>query len=157
VSVAARGKEEVMSHPVRIVPASAVRPAPLPNPVEYIVAPYAIAFALAVDTGKPILSPDVAEGARRSLAVSEGVQFGITEVGPGGGESWHRHLGYYDILIYVERGRGAFWWTDEAGEHRVEIGPGDFIHVAPGAHNQWLNTGDEPLRFVWVGFYHSAA
>ncbi|GIW08771.1 MAG: hypothetical protein KatS3mg060_3576 [Dehalococcoidia bacterium] len=59
---------------------------------------------MAVDTGVPIRSADVAEGERRSLATTEGIQFGVTEVGPGGGETWHRHLSYYDILIYVERG-----------------------------------------------------
>lgn len=143
------------SRPVRVVQASEVQPAPLANPVDYLAAPYAIAVALAVDRGIPIRTSDVGEGARRSLAVTEGVQLGVTEVGPGGGETWHRHLSYYDILIYVERGRGVFWWTDDDGEHRVTIGPGDFVHVAPGAHNQWLNTGDEVLRFIWVGFYHN--
>ncbi|MCS6800451.1 MAG: cupin domain-containing protein [Chloroflexota bacterium] len=141
--------------PVRIVPAAAVQPRPLPSPVDYIAPPYAIAVALTVDRGVPIRSPDADEGARRSLLVTEGVQFGIVEVGPRGGERWHRHLSYYDILIYVERGRGEIGWTDDAGEHRAPIGAGDFIHIAPGAQNCWVNTGAEVLRFLWVGYYHT--
>jgi mannose-6-phosphate isomerase-like protein (cupin superfamily) len=141
--------------PVRVVHAADVRPEPLPDPVDYLVAPYAITRAFAVDSGVPITSPERAEGARRSLPVTEGVEMGITEVGPGGGETWHSHLSYYDILIYVVSGQGAFWWEADGVEHREPIGPGDCVHISPGAKNQWLNTGDEPLRFAWVGHYHN--
>ncbi|MFN8535811.1 MAG: cupin domain-containing protein [Dehalococcoidia bacterium] len=141
--------------PVRVVHAGDLRVEPLADPVDYLVQPYRIGTALWVDSGVPIGSDEAAEGARRSLATTEAVQFGVTEVGPGGGETWHHHLSYYDILIYVAAGRGEFWWEDGGVEHREPIAVGDFVHISPGAKNQWLNTGDEVLRFVWLGHYHN--
>ncbi|GIW09902.1 MAG: hypothetical protein KatS3mg061_0959 [Dehalococcoidia bacterium] len=142
--------------PVQVVPASAIRPTSPAAPVEYLRPPYAIATALAVESDVPITTPDAAEGARRGLGVREGLQAGIVEVGPGGGEDWHRHLSYYDIVIYVVTGEGVIGWEEEGRVEEAAFGPGDVIVIRPGARNWWRNAGAQPLRLFWVAHYHNS-
>jgi uncharacterized RmlC-like cupin family protein len=71
---------------------------------------------------------------------------GLVTTPPGGVSGWHHH-GECVSGIYVVSGRARFSWGP-GGRESAEIGPGDFLEVAPGAVHQEQNLGDEPLVLV---------
>jgi quercetin dioxygenase-like cupin family protein len=72
------------------------------------------------------------------------VQFGIWELAPHAIYHGHRHDA--PEIYYVISGTGV--WT--VGASSREVGPGSTIYTAPGAVHKMVNSGDEPLRAVWL-------
>jgi uncharacterized RmlC-like cupin family protein len=90
---------------------------------------------------------------RREAAIEpdEGTQgpklwMGLATTPPGGVSGWHHH-GTCVSGIYVVSGRARFSWGPN-GRERAEVGPGDFLEVAPGAIHMEEALGDEPLVLV---------
>ena len=71
---------------------------------------------------------------------------GLATTPPGSVSGWHHH-GSCVSGIYVVSGRARFSWGPGGGES-AEVGPGDFLAVAPGAIHQEEALGDEPLVLV---------
>ena len=71
---------------------------------------------------------------------------GLVTTPAGGVSGWHHH-GDCTSGIYVVSGRARFSWGP-AGSESAEVGPGDFLAVAPGAIHQEVALGDEPLVLV---------
>lgn len=71
---------------------------------------------------------------------------GLVTTPPGGVSGWHHH-GTCVSGIYVVSGRARFSWGP-GGRESAEVGPGDFLAVAPGAIHQEQALGDEPLVLV---------
>src|SRR5262249_5645258 len=65
---------------------------------------------------------------------------GLVTTPPGGISGWHHH-GTCVSGIYVVSGRARFSWGS-GGNERAEVGPGDFLEVAPGAIHQEEALGD---------------
>lgn len=63
-------------------------------------------------------------------------------VQPGGHTPHHSHN--YEHEVYVVAGRGT---VEEDGALH-EIGAGDSLFVRPNVVHQFVNTGDEPLKFL---------
>jgi quercetin dioxygenase-like cupin family protein len=141
---------------VRVVPARELELQPPARPAEYMRFPFAIATAVRHETDVKIAEVgDEEEARRRFLATREGVNAGVIVVGPGGGEAWHSHLSYYDVVLYVRSGRGSVSWRDSDAEQRTEVSTGDFVYIAPGATHEWLNAGDDDLELVWFMHFHN--
>jgi len=86
------------------------------------------------------------EGVSRALCGAEGIHLGLATIPPGCRSSAHWHVNC-ESALYVLRGRGRFLVGPELQEG-LEIGPGDFIFVPPGAIHAPVNDGDEPLQLV---------
>jgi uncharacterized RmlC-like cupin family protein len=71
---------------------------------------------------------------------------GLVTTPAGGVSGWHHH-GECTSGIYVVSGRARFRWGP-GGHASAEVGPGDFLEVAPGAVHQEEALGDEPLVLV---------
>lgn len=71
---------------------------------------------------------------------------GLGITAPGAVSGWHHH-GDCTSGIYVVSGRARFSWGP-GGRESAEVGPGDFLAVAPGAIHQEEVLGDEPLVMV---------
>ncbi len=71
---------------------------------------------------------------------------GLVTTSPGGVSGWHHH-GSCVSGIYVVSGRARFSWGP-GGRESAEVGPGDFLAVAPGAVHREEALGDEPLVLV---------
>ena len=71
---------------------------------------------------------------------------GLVTTPPGMVSGWHHH-GDCVSGIYVVSGRARFSWGP-GGRERAEVGPGDFLAVAPGAIHQEEALGEEPLVLV---------
>jgi uncharacterized RmlC-like cupin family protein len=65
---------------------------------------------------------------------------------PGTVSGWHHH-GDCETAIYIVQGRARFSWGPDGGES-AEVGPGDFLDVAPGAVHREECLGDEPVVMV---------
>ncbi len=63
-------------------------------------------------------------------------------VAPGGHTPKHQHD--WEHEVYILAGRGVVPTTD--GERQVA--PGDCVFVEPGELHQFINTGDEELKFL---------
>ncbi len=59
---------------------------------------------------------------------------------------WHHH-GDCETAIYVVSGRARFRWG-LGGRDMAEVGPGDFLAVAPNAIHQEEALGEEPVVLV---------
>lgn len=100
------------------------------------------------------LETDVASGAMKRLAgVSEGlsgahgIHLALAITPPGCSSSAHHHVNC-ESAIYVLRGRGQFLVGNHL-EESLDIEPGDFIYVPPGAVHQPVNTSTtEPLELI---------
>jgi quercetin dioxygenase-like cupin family protein len=145
----------VQKPPLEIVDGSRLEPMPLVAPLPYQVLPYTTVTAVENFSPAPITSGDIPEGRARSLPDFEGIQAGVTVVGPGGGETWHTHLSYYDFVFYVLAGTARYTWTDNGRESSQEAKPGDFVFIRPGATHEWVNSGSDDLRLVWFGHFHN--
>jgi uncharacterized RmlC-like cupin family protein len=71
---------------------------------------------------------------------------GLVTTPAGGVSGWHHH-GTCESGIYVVSGRARFTWGP-GGRESAEVGPGDFLAVAPGAIHQEQALGSEPLVLV---------
>lgn len=132
---------------VTIIHAGEVRHEPV-SPDGIIQAPYATGLAILGETPVVIRSKDAEEGASRGLPVHEAVFARIKTVGPNGGEVWHTHMSYYDILFYILSGKATMWWEADGERHQADFGVGDFVHMSPRSWHQWLNTGSEDPEAV---------
>jgi uncharacterized RmlC-like cupin family protein len=65
---------------------------------------------------------------------------------PGTVSGWHHH-GDCETVIYVVSGQARFLWGP-GGQASAEVGPGDFLAVAPGAIHQEEVLGDAPVVLV---------
>src|SRR5438477_3726143 len=76
-------------------------------------------------------------GMRREAAIapettgSRGLWVGRVSTPGGTVSGWHHH-GDCETAIYVVAGRARFRWGP-GGRESAEVGPGDFLAVAPGA------------------------
>lgn len=61
---------------------------------------------------------------------------------PGGHSPRHSHNYEHEVVITGGTGR-----VEQAGEF-CDISAGDVLFVAPNALHQFVNTGEEPLRFL---------
>jgi glucose-6-phosphate isomerase len=84
--------------------------------------------------------------------------FGTTTMYPGqvAGE-YFMTRGHYHVrpdlgeVYYTQRGQGVLLLENRAGETReVEMTPGSIAFIPPGWAHRSVNTGQEPLVFVWV-------
>lgn len=80
--------------------------------------------------------------------VSEGIWVGRVTGEPGMDSGPHHH-GHAESVGYVLSGRFELLYGDDF-EHKVELGPGDFIYVPPGVPHIERNVYDEPVEFVTV-------
>ena len=68
----------------------------------------------------------------------------LFEIQPGGNTPWHAH--WWEHVVFGVAGRGAV--KSESGD--AEFGPGDALLVSPNEEHNFVNVGDEPLRFICV-------
>jgi len=152
-------KDNADRSPIVVVDGSAVQPVAPGAPAEYMRSPFAIATAVKHETDVRIAAiEDEEEARRRYLATREGLSSGRITVGPGGGESWHTHLSYYDVVLYVLAGTCEVKWRPRAGEGEPQSAiaeAGSFVYIAPAAEHQWLNAGDDELELVWFMHFHN--
>jgi uncharacterized RmlC-like cupin family protein len=110
-------------------------------------------------TGVKIIRPDDRSaataqtmGIRREAAVSTettgnaALWMGQATTAAGTVSGWHHH-GDCETGIYVVSGRARFSWGP-GGTYSAEVGPGDFLAVAPNAIHREEALGDE--EFVMV-------
>lgn len=76
-------------------------------------------------------------GVSQSLTGAEGIHMAIGSVPPGSQSTAHSHTNC-ETAIYVLRGHGRFLIGEGLSES-VEVGPGDYIYVPPGAVHQPIN------------------
>ena len=88
-------------------------------------------------------------GMTREVAIAkEGIWAAFVRTEPRMASGWHHHAAY-ETAIYVVKGRLRFEFG-AGGSHSVEAGPGDFIHVPPGAVHRESNPGDSEGEIVVV-------
>ncbi len=91
-------------------------------------------------------------GIKREAAVSaettgsQALWMGLATALPGTASAWHHH-GDCETGIYVISGRARFNWGP-GGAASAEVGPGDFLAVAPHAIHREESIGDEPFTMV---------
>jgi quercetin dioxygenase-like cupin family protein len=66
----------------------------------------------------------------------------MIEIEPGGNSPQHVHP--YEHENYVVEGKGKVLFVDRW----VEIGPGSVVFVPPNMLHQYVNTGDQTLKFL---------
>ena len=66
----------------------------------------------------------------------------VFEVEPGNSTSSHSHPWEHEVFILSGRGVAV------SGGKETQVGKDSVIFVAPNEHHQFLNKGDEPLRFI---------
>lgn len=106
-----------------------------------------------MDTGIQIIHPDQlsmataqTSGMKREAAVapettgSRNLWVGLVTTPAGMASGWHHH-GDCETAIYVVKGRTRFSWGKD-GKESAEVGPGDFLAVAPGAIHKEEALGD---------------
>lgn len=77
---------------------------------------------------------------------SRNLWMGYSTMAPGARSAAHHH-GDLESGIYVIRGRAVFRFGERL-EQSVEVGPGDFIYVPPGAIHQEINIGSEAAEMI---------
>ena len=77
---------------------------------------------------------------------SQNLWVGLVTTPPGTVSGWHHH-GDCETAIYVVSGRARFRWGP-GGQASAEVGPGDFLAVAPDAIHQEEALGDTPVVLV---------
>lgn len=142
--------------PVRILPAAGLEISPPAAPTEFMRTPFAIGTAIKHESSVRIAAiEDEEEARRRYHATREGVNAGVIIVGPGGGETWHTHLSYYDTVLYVRKGKTELSWEVDGRVETAVAGEGDFVLIEPSARHQWLNVGTDDLELVWFMHFHN--
>jgi len=102
-------------------------------PLNYLGADFAEAFRYRTLVG----------GSRAPLP-AEGIYFGEAEFAPGAVYVEHRHPA--PEIYYVISGEGEWAVNGET----FTVGPGSTIYTPPEGLHRMENTGDEPLRTIWV-------
>lgn len=77
---------------------------------------------------------------------SQSLWMGLVTTPPQVVSGWHHH-GDCESGIYIVSGRARFRWGP-GGHEAAEVGPGDFLMVAPNAIHQEEAISDEPLVMV---------
>lgn len=92
---------------------------------------------------------DPTPGMVREQAIAvEGLWAGLVRTEPGSVSGWHHHGGY-ETAIYVASGTVRLE-SGVGGADVVDAGPGDFLHVPPGAVHRESNPGDVESAIVVV-------
>ncbi len=92
---------------------------------------------------------DPTPGMSRAVALhTEGMWSGTVDTQPGAVSGWHHH-GAHETTLYIVSGRMRLE-SGPGGEHVVEAGPGDFLHVPAGAVHRESNPGGDDSRAVVV-------
>ena len=142
--------------PVRILSAAELDVVAPAAPTEFMRTPFAIGTAIRNESQVRIAAiEDEEEARRRYHATREGVNAGVIIVGPGGGETWHTHLSYYDTVLYVRKGKVELSWEVDGRVETAVASEGAFAFIAPSARHQWLNVGTEDLELVWFMHFHN--
>lgn len=68
----------------------------------------------------------------------------VIDVAVGAATGWHQHAWEHEVFVLA--GVGAA--RDSDGERPIESG--SCVYVAPNELHQFINRGDEPLRFICV-------
>lgn len=88
-------------------------------------------------------------GMTREVAIAkEGIWAAFVRTEPRMASGWHHHAAY-ETAIFVTKGRLRFEFG-RGGGSSIEAGPGDFIHVPPGAVHRESNPGDVEGEIVVV-------
>lgn len=98
----------------------------------------------------PIMVPEAYTG-RSSMApikAGERTVVAIAECPPGDGPGLHNHEITIENFLCLQ-GRFEVTWGDQ-GEHRMELGPLDFVSVPPGVSRAFRNIGDETARLLAI-------
>jgi quercetin dioxygenase-like cupin family protein len=101
----------------------------------------------ALDTGAKAVDMDGVEGVtiRWLISKADGAPnfaMRLFEVAPGGHSPLHTHD--WEHEVYIVDGKGEL----EFEGARRPFEKGWFILVPPGSEHQFVNTGDEPMRFL---------
>lgn len=83
---------------------------------------------------------------REQAFATEAMWAGLVRTDVGMISGWHHHGGH-DSVIYVLTGVMRME-SGPGGEQVLEAGPGDFLHVPPGAVHRESNPTDEEARIV---------
>jgi len=70
---------------------------------------------------------------------------GVNETNVGGQVPPHKHDTEEEVMYFFQ-GCGQFITDEEV----IELKPGICIYNPPGSTHSIVNTGDEPLKFVWI-------
>ncbi|MCL1940464.1 MAG: cupin domain-containing protein [Synergistaceae bacterium] len=76
---------------------------------------------------------------------SKNLAVGVNETHVGGQVPPHKHETEEEVMYFFE-GKGQFITDDEV----IELHPGICVYNPPGGTHSILNTGDVPLKFVWI-------
>jgi len=112
--------------------------------------PLAVVEKLTAHNVFPIMVPEAYTG-RSSMApikAGERVVLAIAECPPGDGPGLHNHEITIENFLCLQ-GRFEVTWGDQ-GEHRLELGPLDFVSVPPGVCRAFRNISDETARLLAV-------
>ena len=92
---------------------------------------------------------DPTPGMSRQLALHTSAMWsGTVDTESGAVSAWHHH-GTHETTLYVVSGTMRLE-SGGGGEHVVEAGPGDFLHVPAGAVHREANPGPGASRAVVV-------
>lgn len=88
-------------------------------------------------------------GMTREVAISkEGIWAAYVRTEPGMASGWHHHAAY-ETAIYVLKGRVRFEFGP-GGASAIDAGPGDFVHVPPGAVHRESNPENTEGQLVVI-------
>ncbi|MEO6957414.1 MAG: cupin domain-containing protein [Antricoccus sp.] len=103
----------------------------------------------ALVTDADLNTADPTPGMSRRVALQEqGMWSGTVDTDPGVVSGWHHH-GDHETTLYIVEGKMRLE-SGVDGEHVVEAGPGDFLHVPAGAVHRESNPTDARARAVIV-------
>jgi mannose-6-phosphate isomerase-like protein (cupin superfamily) len=75
---------------------------------------------------------------------SRDLTVGVCEIPPGASLLLHHHAP--GEVYYIVEGEGVC----EIGDVVTPVGPGTALFIPPNARHRTRNTGQDPLRFVWI-------
>ncbi|KYO68079.1 cupin domain-containing protein [Thermovenabulum gondwanense] len=76
---------------------------------------------------------------------SKNLAVGINETYVGSMVPEHKHDNEEEVMYFFQ-GKGKFITKDR----EIPIEPGVCIYNPPGEYHSIVNTGDEPLKFIWI-------
>ena len=76
---------------------------------------------------------------------SKNIAVGFNETPPGGQVPPHKHDKEEEVMFFIG-GKGQFITDHEV----IELRDGICVYNPPGDTHSIVNTGDEPLKFVWI-------
>jgi putative monooxygenase len=84
-----------------------------------------------------------------SLTGSEHIVAGLTIFDPGEASAYHNHPGSEEADVVLKGECRAEWGTADEVRQTGEMGSPDFMTIGKGVFHKHVNTGNEPLWFVW--------